>query len=173
MALDEADRSSQIRRVGRLSLRMAEVRNRNTPQAFARAGLTVPQMRVLFVVARERGARPGAISTATGIAPPNVTALLSRLEERGLILRRPDPEDGRATIVELTQHGRDVRRDLIEAGHEDLADAMATLSDEELEALELGLGALVRALEERLERLQISEDVLEEQTEAEQRVGPL
>jgi DNA-binding MarR family transcriptional regulator len=143
----EEERSQRIRRIGRLSLRMTELRNLDTPRAFVRAGLTVPQMRVLFVIARERGVRPGAISAATGIAPPNVTALLSRLEERGLIVRRPDPQDGRATVVELTQQGRDVKRDLTQAGQEDFAYAMTRMADDELEALERGMAALVREME--------------------------
>lgn len=150
MANEQRDRAQQIRRIARLTMRMSELRSKDTPQVFVRSGLTVPQMRVLFVIARERRVRPGLISTATGIAPPNVTALLSRLEERDIIIRRPDPDDGRATMVELTEEGRRIARDLVNAGQQDFADAVILLTDDELEALERGLGALIHAMEQRL-----------------------
>lgn len=42
-----------------------------------------------------------AIATALGITRPSVTTLVDRLERAGLVRRLPDPEDRRATLVEL------------------------------------------------------------------------
>ncbi len=38
--------------------------------------------------------------------PPYVTLIVSDLEERGLVERRPHPDDGRAKLVSLTRAGR-------------------------------------------------------------------
>lgn len=38
--------------------------------------------------------------------PPYVTIIVDDLEERGLVRRRPHPEDGRAKLVSLTPAGR-------------------------------------------------------------------
>ena len=39
------------------------------------------------------------------IAPRSTTEVVDALEERGLVERRPDPNDRRATLVALTDHG--------------------------------------------------------------------
>ncbi|EQD73424.1 MarR-family transcriptional regulator, partial [mine drainage metagenome] len=46
--------------------------------------------------------RPSTIAQGLDISPAAVTQLLDRLEERHLILRTPDPDDRRATVVALT-----------------------------------------------------------------------
>ena len=42
------------------------------------------------------------------IAPRSTTEVVDALESRGLVERRPDPGDRRATLVELTAHGTSV-----------------------------------------------------------------
>ena len=42
------------------------------------------------------------------LAPRSTTEVADALESRGLIQRRPDPVDRRATLVELTGHGASV-----------------------------------------------------------------
>jgi DNA-binding MarR family transcriptional regulator len=48
------------------------------------------------------------LAAATGVRPTTLTSLLDRLEGRGLLSRRPSPEDRRALLVELTPAGREV-----------------------------------------------------------------
>jgi DNA-binding MarR family transcriptional regulator len=38
--------------------------------------------------------------------PTMLSRVVRRLEESGLLIRRPDPEDGRAALVEATTDGR-------------------------------------------------------------------
>jgi DNA-binding MarR family transcriptional regulator len=40
------------------------------------------------------------------LSPAATTHRIQRLEERGLVVRRPDPADGRYGVVELTDSGR-------------------------------------------------------------------
>jgi homoprotocatechuate degradation regulator HpaR len=71
-------------------------------------GITEPQWRVLRVI-NDRGS-----TDATGLAEvcllhaPSVTRILKELEERKLIVRTPDPDDRRRTLVELTPEGREI-----------------------------------------------------------------
>lgn len=39
-----------------------------------------------------------------------VSRLIARLEKRDLIVREPDPRDGRATLLRLTEMGREIQR---------------------------------------------------------------
>lgn len=46
------------------------------------------------------------LSQALRCTPRNVTGLLDALEDSGLVVRRPHPDDRRATLVDLTTRGK-------------------------------------------------------------------
>ena len=49
---------------------------------------------------------PSAISQATGMATTTLRDNVQRLVDRGLIERKPNPDDGRSYLIELTDAGR-------------------------------------------------------------------
>ncbi|HEV7196187.1 MAG TPA: MarR family transcriptional regulator [Pedococcus sp.] len=48
----------------------------------------------------------GALAAAVVLSPSAMTNRLKRLEEHGLVTRRPDPGNGRVVLVALTSSGR-------------------------------------------------------------------
>lgn len=44
-----------------------------------------------------------------GIEPTSLSRTLKNLEERGLIIRKPNPEDGRSVLIVLTNDGLEMR----------------------------------------------------------------
>lgn len=88
-----------IRRI----LRAAEFSSRELAR---RSGLTPSQVLVLQIISAKGEAGAGAISDASRLSQATVTALLDKLEERKLILRRREPNDRRRVTVELTPEGR-------------------------------------------------------------------
>jgi DNA-binding MarR family transcriptional regulator len=42
------------------------------------------------------------------VHPTSVTNIINRLEQGGLVIRRPNPRDGRGTLAEITETGRSV-----------------------------------------------------------------
>ena len=69
------------------------------------AELTLAQVRVLRRLAREPQSL-GQLGTDLALAPPSMTRLVDRLEERGLIARRRDDDDRRKVVATLTDEGR-------------------------------------------------------------------
>jgi DNA-binding MarR family transcriptional regulator len=65
---------------------------------------------VLATLATDGPLRPARIADLTGLSSGGVTALLDRLESRGLVHRSlgERPDDRRAVVVELTEQGRRV-----------------------------------------------------------------
>ncbi len=77
----------------------------------ADAGITEQQWRVLRVLTEEGAQDPTQIAQKACLLLPSLTRILQKLEEKGLIHRRPDPDDGRKQIVVPTEAGADIIRD--------------------------------------------------------------
>ena len=76
-------------------------------RTFAVSPLTPADFAVTSVLALTGPIRPSTLAGHTGLRPTTLSNYLRRFEEAGLVVRRPDPEDGRATLVSLTPTGRD------------------------------------------------------------------
>jgi DNA-binding MarR family transcriptional regulator len=69
-------------------------------------GLTATQSSALTTLVRDGAMRAGDLAEAEAVNPTLLSRSLGHLEERGLVARGPDPEDGRATLVRPTAAGR-------------------------------------------------------------------
>ncbi|MGW3603818.1 MarR family winged helix-turn-helix transcriptional regulator [Micromonospora sp. NPDC005161] len=81
---------------------------RQARESLAPWDVTPSQSRALGVLARHGELRPGAIAEHLRIAPRSATEVIDDLQTRGLVERRPDPADRRATLVALTGEGNRV-----------------------------------------------------------------
>jgi DNA-binding MarR family transcriptional regulator len=67
--------------------------------------ITPSHLRALRVLIRHGALRMSELSDHLRIAARSTTEVVDALEARGLVERRPDPDDRRATLVEVTEHG--------------------------------------------------------------------
>ena len=70
--------------------------------------ITPAHLRALRVLTRHGRMRLSELSEHLHIVPRSTTEVVDALESRDLVQRRPDPDDRRATLVELTEHGASV-----------------------------------------------------------------
>jgi DNA-binding MarR family transcriptional regulator len=70
--------------------------------------ITPAQLRALRVLGHHGTERMSELSDHLHIAARSATEVVEALESRGLVQRRPDPGDRRATLAELTEHGSSV-----------------------------------------------------------------
>ncbi|MDP9454966.1 MAG: MarR family transcriptional regulator [Actinomycetota bacterium] len=77
--------------------------------ALQEVGLHVGQEMVLLELWEEDGLKGGELVERLGVEPPTISRMLGRMETRGLLERRRDPEDARSFRVYLTEGGRDLR----------------------------------------------------------------
>lgn len=69
-------------------------------------GLRPVDFSVLTLIAQNPGITSRQICAALAIQPPNLVGLVGSLQQRGLIERRPHPQDGRAVGLHLTAAGQ-------------------------------------------------------------------
>ena len=91
--------------------RLARHLDRARRAAFTEHGLEAGEFDVLAALRRSGPPyeqSPGRLGAWTMVTSGTMTARLDKLEGRGLVSRRTDPDDGRAVIVALTPSGSDV-----------------------------------------------------------------
>lgn len=93
------------------------------------------QRRVLSLLEQAGSRRVGELAAAARTTQPGMTRLLGGLEREGLVLRSPDPDDSRATVVDVTAEGTDALAAWRTEFRDTLAPRFASLSDEDWSAL--------------------------------------
>jgi DNA-binding MarR family transcriptional regulator len=76
--------------------------------------------------------RPGALAEASFADPSTISRQVAELARRGLVRREPDPSDGRASLLAITDAGRAVCERLRTLRRDLLATAVDGWTDEEL-----------------------------------------
>lgn len=97
--------------LGFLLAKAAQRWNELLAQRFAAAGwadVRPSYGSVLVPLFEEDGLRMGELARRARLSKQAMTELVRRLERDGLVERRPDPSDGRASVIFLTERSRAV-----------------------------------------------------------------
>ena len=116
-------------------------------EGMSRHGVRVGQHIVLSVLWEQDGLTPGEIARRLGTTTPTIVNTATRMEEAGLIVRRPDPADARLVRLYLTHRARAVREPVRAARAALEQRATATLTDAELDQLRSALTKIIAQLQ--------------------------
>ncbi|PSJ39489.1 MarR family winged helix-turn-helix transcriptional regulator [Allosphingosinicella deserti] len=104
-------------------------------------GTTAARAGLLMAVG-ERGAAMAQLGPMLDLGAPALSGLIDRCMKAGLVERRPDPGDGRAWFVVLTEAGRKARVQAIEGARALNARLIEGFTDNEVEAVARWLEAV-------------------------------
>ncbi len=109
-----------------------------------RTDLSLTAAGTLATLQRSGPARLTELALAEGVSQPSMTAVTTRLADRGLVSRSADPTDGRAVVLTLTGAGADLlaRRRSERAAR--LAAPLDHLDDDDVARIAAALPALAR-----------------------------
>lgn len=93
--------------------------------------ISAPRLRVMEAVAETGSIRMKELAERLNIKARTVTDFVDALERDGLLLRAPDPTDGRATLIRLTELAREHLTDALAYQSQAANRMLASLSDEE------------------------------------------
>ncbi len=99
---------------------------RRLRQAQAEGELTMPETSALSRLDRGGPTTATALAKLEQISPQSMGATLGTLESRGLVARRPDPDDGRRAVISVTKAGLKILRNRRNAKAERMARALST-----------------------------------------------
>lgn len=105
--------------ISREIMTLGHVHRQYAEEALSTIGLHAPQEQILFLLHQEDGLTPTQLTSRffhVGLA--TMVKTIQRMERAGFVVRRPDPTDGRASRVYLTEHGRAMYGPALQIWHE-------------------------------------------------------
>jgi len=129
---------------------------------FLEIGVTMPQAKMLHLVASEGHIRMSTLAARLGVTLSTVSGLVERLVEAGCVSRHDDPSDRRQVVVSLTPEGEALIERFRDLNRRQLRGLLDLMADDDLNAMERSVIALTRAAER-----QAAEHRAVEQTAAE------
>jgi DNA-binding MarR family transcriptional regulator len=100
-------------RAWQLLMRFFFAERERLPPGADRSGLSPVQCHVLHLIEPGAPVAMRQLARTLSCDASNVTGLVDRLESRGLVCRRPSPEDRRVKVLALTPVGARVRAGLL------------------------------------------------------------
>jgi DNA-binding MarR family transcriptional regulator len=123
---------------------------RRTQETLGEGDLTVPQLTALSRLDRFGPSTTAELARREQITPQAMGATIASLEQRALVLRRPDSADGRRSILSLTPAGQAV----VGSGRSAIVDRVAVVLAESFTSEEIAtLDAAARLIERLAEFL--------------------
>lgn len=110
---------------------------RNLDQVFGRVvqplGLTIIEWYILRALYERDGQHASELAHAVGRAATSFTPNLDKLQDKGLVERRPDPSDRRAVHIFLTESAQKHREEVMDSAEQIDLQLNAMFSEGELE----------------------------------------
>ncbi len=119
---------------------------RNLDQLFRRAvhplGLTVIEWYILRALYERDGQHASELAQAVGRAATSFTPNLDKLQEKGLIERRPDQSDRRAVRIYLTEAAQKRRKAVLDSARQVDAKLQELFATDDYESFQMVLSSL-------------------------------
>lgn len=134
-----ADRSSRVWfRLIRLEARMQAA----VGERLREIGVSIPQCDVLTTLTEKEGVSQQELAARLYVTKGNISGLIDRLADAGLVERRSTANDRRQHAIYLTEAGRAMAERAIAVQRRWIASTLGRMAESDLEALEAKLLAL-------------------------------
>ncbi|MBW3096376.1 MarR family winged helix-turn-helix transcriptional regulator [Pseudohoeflea coraliihabitans] len=104
-------------------------------QCLSAHGLYAGQDQLMLALAQKGSQTAGALAQMLGVRAPTLTRSITRLAAQGLVRRAVSPEDGRLTLIELTEQGKGKISAIEAAQKETAALALTGLKNKDIRRL--------------------------------------
>ena len=111
--------------------------------------LDVAQGDALDLVVSNAPVRMNEVATLLRVDPSTATRTIAKLDERGLVIREPDPHDARAILVTPSPAGAELHARVRTRANELVVDTLGAFEPHEREALASLMERLVTAIDDR------------------------
>jgi MarR family transcriptional regulator, organic hydroperoxide resistance regulator len=142
------DKAGAISEIISLQKRAAQVLGSFAIDSWRKLDVPMAQFKSLFIIINKGGTNFRMLAQDLGVTSGNVTGIIDRLVEQGMVTRKQNPADRREIRLEATEKGKDLMTNLMEVHTEQMTHVLTHMNLEELNSLSQGLAGLIRAVEE-------------------------
>lgn len=135
------------RRIIELHRRVNRAIRERTPDSWAKLNLTIAQLKSLFYISRHGKVNSSGLASGIRVTPANVTGIVDRLVEQGLLTRTADADDRRVSWLTVTDKGKTLINDLREGKAQEMRRILDKLTEEELAIVAHGFQLVAKAAE--------------------------
>jgi DNA-binding MarR family transcriptional regulator len=139
----QGTKDDEVEAVLRASRALLGVVARSVAEALE--SVTLPQFRVLVVLASSGPMPIGTLASRLGSTPSTFSRFLDRMEEARLVARQPSPDSRREVLVALRPRGAAIVEEATEQRRKAMAEILRHLSGSERTAVVGALDAFSRA----------------------------
>lgn len=108
--------------------------------------ISLPQLHLLMALQQDGPMTVSELAHLLHVSAPSASAILDRMEERGLVRRVRDQVDRRVVRVEMSDHGRDTMEELTWLRRDQMHRLLGIMTPDELHDLIRGVTAVRSAL---------------------------
>jgi DNA-binding MarR family transcriptional regulator len=131
-----------LRRFNRYyTIRLGLLRGRSLRSEFS-----LTEARILYELAQESEITAASLRRLLSLDAGYMSRLLSSLEKRGLVRRRPSSQDGRVRLLKLTASGKRMAAHLDQQSSQEMGALLQTLSTSDRVALTMSLSKVHQIL---------------------------
>ena len=139
-------REETIAKVVRLWRRVNHFMREGSVESWINLNLTIPQMKCLIYILRHEN-QFKRLAAGIHVTSANVTGIIDRLVEQGLVARIQDSADRRVLWLSVTQKGESMLASLKEGKTGRMRELLERLSDKELAIVEQAFDILAGAVD--------------------------
>ncbi|WP_327045893.1 MarR family transcriptional regulator [Microbispora sp. NBC_01189] len=155
VADEETERGSIITRLADLQRSLGRFFARDRSMPLMASTLTMQQFKVVMFLSFAGPTSGQELARHLGVGLATVTGIVDRVVAQGLVTRHEDPHDRRVRLVELTEAGRRLTGEIIEAGTGGYVRLLRRLDTETLRTME----TVMRKIEDAMSDLHAEETV--------------
>jgi MarR family transcriptional regulator, organic hydroperoxide resistance regulator len=141
------EREELVKEVVDLHHRLTHIMRQQTPDSWMKLNLTVPQLKSLFFMTDNGATNFKELASVLKVTPSNLTGVIDRLVDHGLVTRAENAADRRVIILKATKKGQNLVTGLRERRLNHLSKALSGFDSDELQVIIDGLSLLVKATE--------------------------
>ena len=142
------DKQSVIHEIVALQQEMNRVVIPYALESWRELDVPLAQLKSLLIISCRGEINFGTLARDLGVTRGDVTRIIERLVEQGLVTRNPSPTDRRVVWLQATEEGRGLLANLMESHTRHMVHILEFMSIEELESLSKGLAGFIHAVEE-------------------------
>jgi len=145
------EKSETIRKITALQRELAKSMRRHAFKHWMTLSMSTSQMKSLMCIIENEKLSSKKLADILDVTPANVTGVIDKLIEQGLVSRSESAQDRRVVFLKATEAGKKLIENLEQHASEQSSRMLSGMSEDELEHLYLGLAAFARVTRFRVQ----------------------